>query len=222
MLLLFPVLLLAYVLFGLSISIVVSRSSGRWAQSRHVQWVVFVALFALFFGDEIYGYWNWRRLCKTEGGLHIYKQVPVEGFVEKGRIHEGIAEEFLDKGYAYIESGYYRDYGEKRGQLYRYSLSNGSVIRTPINTPQSRFYHSEGHEVSCQPYVLAHESYIKNRVTGEFLSVKRQLYYKGATVVRTLRKITGAEQSAYEQCGASPLNNQLLATIPPLKGVKHE
>ena len=80
MFLLFPFLLLGYLLLGFKVSRAGARWAGRRFQSRLAPWVVFAVLFAVFFGDEIYGYWYWQHLCKTEGGLHVYKRVPAEGF----------------------------------------------------------------------------------------------------------------------------------------------
>lgn len=217
MLLIFPVLLLGYLLLGLVISIGVARWSGRRFRSRLAPWAVFALLFALFFGDEIYGYWHWQHLCKTEGGLHVYKQVPVEGYM-RGGLSESGAAEYLRPGYSYLEGNDYRDYGENKGRLYRYALDgNGQVNRTMIDKPQSRHIRSQEISVPYTPYVWANETVIRDRFTDEVLSANRSFGYKGATIVRIFRAMTGANyEGSASYCGEfNP--KQLSETIPPIQ-----
>lgn len=226
MFLLFLPLLLLYVVGGLFVVCWGARWAGRRFQSRFAYGGAFILIFAAVFGDEIYGYAYWQHLCSTQGGQHVYKRVPVEGFREAGKTNDGIAEEFLRKGYAYVESGHYRDHGEKRGQLYRYTLGNGHVVRTPISDSQSRYIRSENIAVPYPHYIWAYEIYIKDQSTGELLSVNRSFGYKGATIVRALRAITGANfEGSASYCGEFS-GNQLIDTIPPLnqkvKGASHE
>lgn len=218
MLLFFPVLLLGYLLLGLVVSIGVARWSGRRFQSKLMPWVVFAVLFTLFFGDEIYGYWHWRNLCKTEGGFHVYKQVPVEGFRENG-LSEGFAGEYLRNGYRFVEGTDYRDYDEKAGRLYRYALTGeGQVNRVMIKQPESRFVFSSDSAVPYPHYAWAHETYIKDSLTGELLGVGRHFGYRGATVVRYLRAITGADgPGSSESCGDNNPTLLLAKTIPPIQ-----
>lgn len=218
MLLIFPVLLLSYLLLGLAVSIGIARWAGRRFQSRIAPWVVFPVLFALFFGDEIYGYWHWQHLCKTEGGLHVYKRVPVEGFRENG-LSEGFAREYLQRGYRFVEGTDYRDYGEHRGQLYRYTLGvNEQVNRTAVRQPQSRFVRSSAYPVVYPHYSWANETYIKDSLTDELLSVGREFGYRGATVIRYLRAITGADgPGSSESCGDNNSSLLLVKTIPPIQ-----
>lgn len=215
MFLLFLPLLLLYVVGGLFIVFWGARWAGRRFQSLFAYGGAFVLIFAAVFGDEIYGYAYWQHLCNTQGGQHIYKRVPVDGFREAGETHEGIAEDFLRKGYSYIESGYYRDYGNSRGQLYRYTFLNGQVTRIPINASQSRYMRSQEISVSYPHYVWAYEIYIKAQDSGELLSVNRSFGYKGATIIRALRAITGASaEGSASYCGELS-GNQLIDTIPP-------
>jgi hypothetical protein len=218
MLLIFPVLLLGYLLLGLAISIGIARWAGRQFQSRLAPWAVFAVLFALFFGDEIYGYWHWQNLCKTEGGLHVYKRVPVEGFRENG-LSEGFAGEYLQRGYRFVEGTDYRDHDEHRGQLYRYTLGvNKQVNRTAIKQPQSRFVRSSNYPVFYPHYSWANETYIKDSLTDELLGVGREFGYRGATVIRYLRAITGADgPGSSESCGHNNSSLLLAKTIPPIQ-----
>lgn len=218
MLLIFPVLVLGYFLLGLAISVGVARWSGRRLQSRVAPWLVFTVLFTVFFGDEIYGYWYWQHLCKTEGGLHVYKRVPVGGFRENG-LSEGFAREYLQRGYHFVEGTDYRDYGEHRGQLYRYTLgANEQVNRIAVQQPQSRFVRSSTYPVFYPHYSWANETYIKDSVTDELLGVGREFGYRGATVIRYLRAITGADgPGSSESCGDNNSSLLLAKTIPPIQ-----
>ena len=227
MLLIFPVLLLGYLLLGLGISIGVARWSGRRFQSKVAPWAVFALLFAIFFGEEIYGYWHWQHLCKTQGGLHVFKRVPVEGFRENG-LSEGFAGEYIRKGYRFVEGTDYRDYDEKAGRLYRYTLrGDGQVNRVMITQLQSRFAFSSDSAVPYPHYAWAHETYIKNSLSGEMLAVGRQFGYRGATIIRYLRAITGADrEGSSESCGDNNPAQLIAQTIPPiqsnLKGTNHD
>jgi hypothetical protein len=218
MLLIFPVLLLGYLLLGLGVSIGIARWSGRRFQSRLAPWTVFAALFALFFGDEIYGYWHWQRLCKTEGGLHVYKRVLVEGFRYGGGSADVVADWLLKSGYGYVEGTYSEDYDDKAGRLYRYTLaSDGQVNRTMITQLQSRFTFSSDSTVPYPHYAWAHETYIKDSLSGEMLGVGRQFGYRGAIVVRYLRAITGADREGSSESCCENNPSQLIAqTIPPI------
>lgn len=218
MLLIFPVLLLGYLLLGLGVSIGVARWSGRRFQSRVAPWLVFSVLFTVFFGDEIYGYWHWQHLCKTEGGLHVYKRVPVEGFRVDG-LSEGFAGEHLQRGYRFVEGTDYRDYDDKAGRLYHYALAgDGHVSRTMTTQLQSRFTFSSDSAVPYPHYAWAHETYIKDSLSGEMLGVGRQFGYRGATVVRYLRAITGADrEGSSESCGDNNPAQLIAQTIPPIQ-----
>lgn len=218
MLLFFPILLFGYFVLGLGVSVIGARWARRRFQSKAAPWVAFVLLFAVFFGDEIHGYWHWRHLCKTEGGLHVYKRVPVEGFREKG-LSKGFAAEYLRRGYRFVEGTDYQEYGEHREQLYRYTLdANEQVHRTAIEQPQSRFVRSSAYPVIYPHYSWANETYIKDSLTDELLGVGRTFGYRGATVFRYLRAITGADgPGSSESCGDNNSSLLLSKTIPPIQ-----
>lgn len=228
MLLIFPVLLLGYLLLGLAISVGFARWSGRRLQSRIAPWLVFTVLFTVFFGDEIYGYWHWQHLCKTQGGLHVYKRVPVEGFLYEAGSADVVAKDFFERGYRYVEGRHSKDYDEKAGRLYRYTRGDdGQVNRVMINQPQSHHVYSDKSSVLYPHYAWAYETYIKDSLTGELLGVGRQFGYRGATVVRYFRVITGADgPGSSESCGDNSPIQLLAKTIPPiqsnLKGANHD
>jgi hypothetical protein len=219
MLLIFPVLLLGYLLLGLIVSIGVARWSSSRFQSKFAPWAVFAVLFALFFGDEIYGYWHWQNLCKTEGGLHVYKRVPVEGFRYMGGSADVAADGFLKSGYGFLEGTYSGDYDDKAGRLYRYSpAGDGQLNRTMITQLKSRFTFSSDSAVPYPHYAWAYETYIKDSLSGEMLGVGRQFGYRGATVVRYFRAITGADrEGSSESCGDNNPSQLIAQTIPPIQ-----
>jgi hypothetical protein len=112
-----------------------------------------------------------------------------------------------------------KDYYEKAGRLYRYThASDGRVNRTKIIQLQSRFTFSSDSAVPYPHYAWADETYIKDSLSGEMLGVGRQFGYRGATVVRYLRAITGADgPGSSESCGDSNPSQLIAKTIPPIK-----
>lgn len=218
MLLLFPVLLLVYLLLGLTISIGIARWSGRQFQSKLMPWAVFAVLFTLFFGDEIYGYWHWQNLCKTQGGLHVYKRVPVEGFLINGEsAGPGTAREYLKSTYGGRNKFYQFVEGKNNNQLHRYRAASGNefdILEEVIDKPSS-LYAMSGQVIS---YGLHHawsvEREIYNIATHERLGIARTFGYQGATVVRLLRAATGADkEGSASYCGDTSGFPE--AVIPP-------
>jgi hypothetical protein len=205
MLLIFPVLLLGYLLLGLAVSVGVARWSGRRLQSRIAPWLVFTVLFTVFFGDEIYGYWHWQHLCKTQGGLHVYKRVPVEGFFKDGNIGTGTAREYLKptpggRGnlYRFVE-------GKKNNRLYRYRAGPGDefdIQVEAIDKPSSVYAMSEKAAFYDLHHAWSNERSIYNMATQERIGIARSFGYQGATVVSFLRAVTGADrEGSASYCG---------------------
>lgn len=206
MLLIFPVLLLVYLLLGLGISIGVARWSGKRFQSRLAAWAVFAVLFASFFGDEIYGYWHWQHLCKTEGGLHVYKRVPVEGFfIGDGSVGSGTAREYLKPTYSGRNSLYKFVEGKNNNLLHRYSAGPGDefdIQDEVIDKPSSLYAMSEQKVTYGLHHAWSNERSIYNMVTRERIGITRDFGYQGATVIRFLRAITGADrEGSGSYCG---------------------
>lgn len=205
MLLIFPVLLLGYLLFGLGISIGVARWSGRRFQSKLAPWAVFAVLFAIFFGDEIYGYWHWQHLCKTEGGLHVYKRIPVEGFFKDGNIGAGTAREYLKPTYGGRSSLYGFVEGKNKDRVYRYRAGPGDEFDIQvevIDKPSSLYAMSEKMVFYGLHHAWSNERSIYNMATQERIGIARSFGYQGATVVRVLRAITGADrEGSASYCG---------------------
>jgi len=219
MLLIFPVLLLGYLLLGLAVSIGIARWAGRQFQSRIAPWVVFPVLFALFFGDEIYGYWHWQNLCKTQGGLHVYKRVPVEGFfISDGSVGVGTAREYLKPTYGGRNSFYKFVEGKNNDQLHRYRAGPGGefdIQDEAIDKPFSLYAMSEKVVSYGLHHAWSDERSIYSMTTQERLGIARSFGYQGATVVRFLRAITGADrEGSASYCGDTRGFPE--AVIPPV------
>lgn len=219
MLLIFPVLLLAYLFLGLAVSVCIARWPGRRLHSRVAPWLVFSALLTVFFGDEIYGYWNWRHLCKTKGGLHIYKQVPVKGFLINGEsAGPGTVREYLKPTYDGRNSLYKFVEGKNDNRLHRYSAGTGdefNIQEEAIDKPSSLYAMSE----QVISYGLHHawsvERSIYNMATQERIGIARSFGYQGATVVSFLRAVTGADrEGSASYCGDTRGFPE--AVIPPV------
>lgn len=223
MFLLFPFLLLGYLLLGLAVSRAGTRWAGRRFQSRLVPWVVFVVLFTAFFGDEIFGYWHWQYLCRNEGGLHVYKRVPVEGFYIDGRVGEGLVREYLKINHFRSHPVYQFVEGVESNQLYRYSDVSGdefAIRKEPIAKMSSEYAYSPNNIILYPPHVWAIEEFVYDLTNKNKMGMMRSFGYKGATIVRFFRKLTGANyEGSAEYCGSGEglLVNQ---AIPPIISTK--
>lgn len=216
MILLFPFLLLFFYVIGLWFA----HKGGRWAYKKYHHFFAYIGGFllvsVLVFGDEVFGHYYWRHLCETKGGLHVYKKVPVEGFLYNGPFDIGFAKEFLFRGYRYIEGieekGY--DYKSGRGQLYRYKLnSNKEVTSSPIDEPQSRYMYTN-ETVKYPHFIWGYDITIRDVQTNELIGVERRLGYQGGVVKKALYDFVGAQEGSANYCGDG--GNVINATIPPM------
>lgn len=219
MFLLFPFLLLGYLLLGLGTSIGIARWAGKQFRSRFVAVLAFAALFAIFFGDEIYGYWHWRHLCNTQGGLHVYKQVPVEGFfINDGKVGAGTAREYLRPTYGGSESFYKFVEGKSNNQLHRYSAGQEGELAIQdivIDKPSSLYAMSERKISYGLRHAWSYEWAIYDMTTQERIGIARRFGYQGATVIMFFRAITGADkEGSANYCGDTTGFPE--AVIPPI------
>lgn len=212
MLLLFLPLLMAYVALGLLISLffvlwMPKRLKNKWPAIGGA-----LLTLGLFFGDEIFAYFHWRKVCDGEAGVFIHKVVPVQGFAEEGSITDSMAHDYLQKGYEYVESGYFRDFSGSK--IYRYELQNGLTVRKEISAYSSQYLVASYRQREFPPYVWGSEQKVLGP-DGEVLAEHRLVYYKGGAVIRFLRSLTGAEQNAAERCGDADWNT-IFESIPPI------
>lgn len=216
MLLLFPLLLLAYVVAGLGISLLGARSVARRFKSYWLFCGIFTLLFTLIFGDEIYGYIYWKNLCKAQGGLHVSKQVPVEGFFIEGDVSEGVVRDYLKPSY-FSKDVYQFIEGKDKGRLYKFTAGPGSAFdiqREAILIKASKFSLSSMRFVQYPHYVWSVEYSISDSSTNEQLGIERSFGYKGSTIIRLLRKITGADfEGSASYCPNSRLD--IVRTVIP-------
>lgn len=99
-----------------------------------------------------------ERLCKEQGGLHVYKAVEVEGF-------RGSIENWEKLGFSYIESFWVGPDKKK----YRYRMVNGEKVTEEISEFASRY------GIKGKKYEVIGRNFGKNSIgvadlyTGEFL-----------------------------------------------------
>jgi hypothetical protein len=217
MILLFPFLIILFIALGL----LFAHIGGSWAYEKYQHTLAYFAGFAivlvLVFGDEVFGHLYWQHLCKTEGGLHVYKKVPVEGFLyNDGSGELTFAKEFLDKGYQYVE-GRYAYYDKDRSKPYRFTLdASGELVYTQINEPQSKYMYK--HETVSYPhFVWSYQSTIRLVKTNELIGIHRDFGTHGGVVMKFLRHLTGAEfEGSADYCGIN-YSDVINATIPPIQ-----
>lgn len=196
MILLFPVLLLLFLVLGLWLA----HKGGLLAQSKYQHKFAYVGgfaiVFSLIFGDEIYTWASWHHMCDTKGGVHIYKKVPVEGFLYDVGAVDGIAADFFTREgykYKYIEGKYSKNYGINRDKLYRYELDEvGKVVKNEIEKPQSQYVYKI-ETVNHSHFIWSYSSTIRNVKTNELIGIDQTFGTKGGLVMKFLRYITGAE-----------------------------
>lgn len=219
MILLFPVLLVLFLVLGLWLA----HRGGWWAYKKYHHVFAYIGGFALVlvlvFGDEVFGHYYWQHLCKTEGGLHVYKKVPVDGFwYDEGAADSVAADFFRRKGYeySYIEGKYSRNYGKDSNKLYRYSLDDSKhMIRTEITTPKS-FYIYTDESVSYPHFIWGHNATVRDVKNRELIGVHRLIGYKGGVIRRALLKFVGAQEGSASYCGNDG-GSVIKAAIPPIQ-----
>lgn len=84
-------------------------------------------LFTIFHWDIILTGIYVDRLCKKEGGLHVYETVEAKGFLASG-----CPTQWLEYGYTYCEELHYK-------KKFRYTLENGQKKKRGVNKFKSQF-----------------------------------------------------------------------------------
>ncbi len=130
----------------------------------------FIAL-AIPLGDAYLGSLKHERLCKTEGGIHIYKTVEVDGFYSKY-----LNKSSLDYGYRFAE-------GKYRGKLYRISRKGSETVWEQINESRSQYIYANEREVLNSSFSRKRH-FVANRATGEVLGEEIIISYYGGWMDR--------------------------------------
>lgn len=132
-----------------------------WRQIKHLLWPVVVplglVLASLPFWDVYMISLDASRLCKDQGGLHVYKTVETDGFLG------GSAERWLKYGFSYIEGG-----GGKF--MSRYTMQEGEIKHQRVEKFISRYSAGTGdnHKVITSKISRLSEAVI-DRETQEVL-----------------------------------------------------
>ncbi len=132
--------------------------------------ITFIAL-AVPLGDAYLGSLKLERLCKTEGGKHIYKTVVADGFYSKY-----LYEDILDYGYSFAE-------GRHRGKLYRIFRKDAETIWQQIEEPQSHYIFANERKV-LSPLFAKTRFFVANRITDEVLGERVTISYYGGWLDR--------------------------------------
>ena len=100
-----------------------------------------------------------EKLCKEQGGLHVYKRVETDGFIGLAGIKK-----WSEYGFTYIERG------GLNNKKYRYAMKNGEEVREEINEYTSRYQtgSSEGFK-KLTNNIKSTSFYVKDRVDNKVL-----------------------------------------------------
>ena len=99
-----------------------------------------------------------EKLCKEQGGLHVYRTVETEGFVGMASI-----EEWSRYGFSYIEWG-------SQNKKYRYMMENEKKTSEEIPEFTNRYYLKGSKEKRINDHIkYVRYYYIEDQQTGEVL-----------------------------------------------------
>ena len=101
-----------------------------------------------------------EKLCKEQGGLHIYKTVETDGFLGGWGI-----ETATKYGFSYVESGCGK-YGRSKCRL---TLKNDKEVREEIDEFTSRYHFSSEMYVKINDRFYFNQYYVEDRKTKEIL-----------------------------------------------------
>lgn len=205
------VLMIPLLLIYFGGGVLICSMGARWASKRFgSRWAAlggFTLLFALIFGNEIYGYTHWQYLCKEEGGVRAYKKVPVEGFLIEGKsVGSGTVREYLKFGYSNRRGRVYKFIeGEEDGVLYKYFAGPGDefdIRREVVEKPFSNYAVSSALIEKRSPYIWSVERSVYDIYSRDRIGVARYFGYRGAAVISFFRAITGSDQEgSASYCG---------------------
>jgi len=121
-----------YMPFGLLAAWIVYRYALRRIPLSPVRWlitpIVSVSLLTLPLWEALAISHEAERLCKEQGGLHVYKTVETDGFLGSSDAN------FWGKyGFKYVEHGQYYKDGIFTGIKYRYLIEDGKKKKNIVN-----------------------------------------------------------------------------------------
>jgi hypothetical protein len=222
LLLLYPFLLLLYVVGGFILCVCLGLYLGRKTSSALLGIVIFCAGFALLYGHEIYEHYKWENLCKTAGSF-VYKTVKSDNFfyddqphnethyeraLKKGLTHDG------EIGFEYVEG---RLYSSKLGdhQIYRFSLDEAeNLVYVPVDHPNSRYaFRSE--IIKASPYISENVLKIVDIERNQPISLRRRFSTRGGPVLTSLKSFFSGLGSTGSLCVGSE-KSAIFSSISPV------
>jgi len=148
----------------------------HWIKKRRIRitkglaiWIIVLfVLEVILFWDVVWVAHEAKRLCKEEGGLHVYKTVEVESLPNQRIIKEKEINRLLDLGYGYVVNSNIENGKEV---LYRYSKENGLLIKREIYDFSSRYQmDSNNYGEVINRYLKKDVLYVTDKETGCILS----------------------------------------------------
>jgi len=158
----------------------------HWIKTRRIKiqkglafWVIVLfTLEVILFWDVVWVAHESKRLCKEEGGLHVYKTVQVDS-IKFSLNREKAIKEKLDGGYSAV---IVPDWTVKPIKLYRYSLEKDHLIKQEIPKYVERFrvksnYQNPSHKnrfdypsKKLTRYIKKTRYFVEDTESGEILS----------------------------------------------------
>jgi hypothetical protein len=180
------------------------------SRRRAVIWVLlFLAVLCAPFFDDMYGRYNVKRLCDSQGGLKVFKTVEnVEGVQLAG------ADEITLRamGYRFVES-----VSEKFGGSYqlpptRYSLDvSGRVLIEKNITPRARYAYQR-RDTGLGNHIRQQDQLIMDLQVNEVLARNTNFLFPGGWFLRYVHGGYGGGPGA--DCGfAGVIDSEFLATV---------
>lgn len=205
----FLLALVIYIVIALALAFWIPRALFDTPRARIIARIVVLLTFVLIpTWDIIPGKLYFDHLCRTEGGLKIYKTVEgVEGFYYFPGAE--FRQEALDQyGYKYVEAG-------TAASFYRYSLKDGGLAKEKINQLSSK-YGVQLLNTDLFWNITKYSEIIVNLQTKETLATKRQFYYPGNWVQQKVKPLLGGGRFCPLLPPDSPLNREFyVSTLKP-------
>ncbi|NWA08439.1 hypothetical protein [Pseudomonas gingeri] len=209
-----------YVFGGLYLIYKCSAAVGVMFGSVAVRVLVGMFLLAVLYGDEVLTYLTWRYDCNYRAGMYIYNNQPVSGFFysDFDGLDEGGAENFLAKGYTYVEGVSARDKGADPKESIRFRKSDaGKVVGEAVTDLKSEFRFVRDIQVGF-PHVYLMRSRVYKTSTDEVMGESLEFKYSGGEILRLLKSLVGMDkEGSADFCSGNTRGRSLIKeTIPPI------
>ena len=181
--------------------------------SKKAKYTVIAVFVLIPTWDVVPGWLYLQYLCKTEGGVKVYKSVEgVEGFFDKSQNMLG-RDAVLKYGYKFME-------GEESGALYRYSVDqNGQLQREKIDEPTGK-YGVQASDYHLPFNITKYDHTIVDFQTQEKLAVSVTFYRAGNWIQQIAKQLLGGGASCPSQHITTIYKLFYLDTLKPAKSAK--